>query len=269
MDSESVSLVVSGASLCVAGVALVRTWHRERARERQANVTAYLHRTSQFAKVHLPDGEVRRAGYHLVIANTGAAPATGVIFSLYNARDDPVRLLDVGDDEFPLDIDAGAEYPIPLLLNDGSESAHRRFRIDLEWHDPSRPTRRLRSIRLRRASFRCQRNWPKPRPSQTALRGIMREAQRPLLLVTTDQGPEGSNSDSTEVPVRAEVLAGEAQDNYGWSANTAQLAEGARRDCYRKVLGRVPVLDLTNRIRVSRGQQLALPGADAVRPGAA
>lgn len=137
MTIPEISIVISAISMSVALGTFTRTWLRETRVTRRADVTAYLHRTSDFAKVRLPSGEERRAGYHLVLANRGPAAARDLRLSIANAHSHPVSLLDVANDEFPLELDAAAEYPIPLLLSDGSESSQRRYHIKLTWRDNS------------------------------------------------------------------------------------------------------------------------------------
>ncbi|BAJ26905.1 MULTISPECIES: hypothetical protein [Kitasatospora] len=123
--------------------------HRSRGREsRAAEVTAYFHRTAEFARVKLPDGTIREAGYHLVIWNRGPAPATAVRIELAAAEGDPVELADLGPDEFPLPrIDRDGRYPLPWLPTGADHRGDRRFTVRLHWQDGNGPQERLLPLR--------------------------------------------------------------------------------------------------------------------------
>jgi hypothetical protein len=100
-------------------------------------MTAYFQRNVVPAKVLLADGEMRLAGYHLVLWNRGPAQARQVGLRAYDASGEVLDLLDIAPDEFPLDaLDAGARYPIPWAIADIKVQNRRRFSCTLEWTDP-------------------------------------------------------------------------------------------------------------------------------------
>ncbi|MFE1318447.1 hypothetical protein [Kitasatospora phosalacinea] len=129
--------------------------HRSRRRDgRAAEVTAYFHRAAEFARVKLPDGTVREAGYHLVAWNRGPAPATAVELELAAADGESVQLADLGADEFPLSrIDRDGRYPLPWLPVGDGHRGERRFTVRLRWQDGNGPQERLLPLRKGQTSL--------------------------------------------------------------------------------------------------------------------
>ncbi|MGW4803515.1 hypothetical protein [Kitasatospora sp. NPDC004272] len=146
--------VIALAALLLSAVTAYRQ-HRLRGRqERAAEVTAYFHRTAEFAKVKLPDETVREAGYHLVVWNRGPAPATAVRVELAAADGDPVQLADLAPDEFPLArIDRDGRYPLPWLPVGTVHRGERRFTVRLRWEDGNGPQERLLPLRKGQTSL--------------------------------------------------------------------------------------------------------------------
>lgn len=134
--SEWISTVIA---LCALGVSAVTAYAQHRSRKQEilaARVTAYFHRTSEFAKVKLPDGTLRQAGYHLVIWNHGPASAENVELEVKDTEGGAVTLADCLDGEFPLErIDASGRYPIPWLPVADTHRGARRFSVVLRWRD--------------------------------------------------------------------------------------------------------------------------------------
>ncbi len=99
-----------------------------------------------------PDGlvgrEPLRAGYHLVLTNRGPAAAHEVDIHVRDSFGQKLILLDVGKDEFPLEIlDADSQYPIPWLYEPFTRHA-RQFSATVRWTDGE--GRHERTVPLRR-----------------------------------------------------------------------------------------------------------------------
>lgn len=126
-------------ALCALGLSAVTAYMQHRNRREEilaARVTVYFHRTSDFAKVKLPDGTLRQAGYHLVIWNHGPATAENVRFEVTDTSGGRVVLADSPDDEFPLGrLDVAGRYPIPWLPVADAHRGARRFTVRLRWRD--------------------------------------------------------------------------------------------------------------------------------------
>ncbi|MFD7403359.1 hypothetical protein ACFV7R_11935 [Streptomyces sp. NPDC059866] len=146
--SEWISTVIALSALGLSAVTAY-TQHRNRKKEiLAARVTAYFHRTSEFAKIKLPDGTLRQAGYHLVIWNHGPAPAENVELEVKDREGVGVTLADCPDDEFPLErIDASGRYPVPWLPTADAHRGARRFTVVLRWQDGNGRQERVLPIR--------------------------------------------------------------------------------------------------------------------------
>ncbi|WP_437028512.1 hypothetical protein [Streptomyces sp. enrichment culture] len=138
-------------ALCALALSAVTAYVQHRTRKREtlaADVTAYFHRTSDFAKIKLPDGTIRQAGYHLVIWNHGPASAERVHLAVKDVEGDTVELADCPPDEFPLDrLDQGARYPVPWLPLADAHRGARRFTVHLRWQDGNGTQERLLPMR--------------------------------------------------------------------------------------------------------------------------
>lgn len=140
--------VIALAALALSATTAYQQYRSRRRENRAAEVTAYFHRTERFARVKLPDGTVREAGYHLVLWNRGPAPATAVRVELAAADGSPVELADLGADEFPLArIDRDGRYPLPWLPVGDEHRGARRFAVRLRWQDDNGPQERLLPLR--------------------------------------------------------------------------------------------------------------------------
>ncbi|MFK4544652.1 hypothetical protein RKD29_004248 [Streptomyces tendae] len=146
--TEWISTVIALCALGLSGVTAY-TQHRNRKRDTlAARVTAYFHRTSEFAKIKLPDGTLRQAGYHLVIWNHGPAPAEHVELVIKDVEGNAVTLADCLAEEFPLErIDASGRYPIPWLPVADTHRGARRFTVVLRWRDGMGRQERVLPIR--------------------------------------------------------------------------------------------------------------------------
>ncbi|MFD3945477.1 hypothetical protein [Streptomyces sp. NPDC058579] len=138
-------------ALCALVLSGITAYVQHRARKREtlgAEVTAYFHRTSDFAKIKLADGTVRQAGYHLVIWNQGPAPARAVHVQVKDVDGGVVELADSPADEFPLvRLDKGARYPVPWLPMSDAHRGSRRFAVHLRWTDGNGAQERMLPMR--------------------------------------------------------------------------------------------------------------------------
>ncbi|MFD5329096.1 hypothetical protein [Streptomyces sp. NPDC127092] len=138
-------------ALCALVLSAVTAYAQHRARTREtlgAEVTAYFHRTSDFAKIKLADGSIRRAGYHLVIWNQGPASAEQVHVSVEDVAGGVVELADSPADEFPLlRLDRGARYPVPWLPLADAHRGNRRFVVQMRWQDGNGTQERVLPLR--------------------------------------------------------------------------------------------------------------------------
>jgi hypothetical protein len=138
-------------ALCALVLSAITAYVQHRARKREtlaAEVTAYFHRTSDFAKIKLPDGSVRQAGYHLVIWNQGPASAEHVHVTVRDVEGGAVELADSPSDEFPLmRLDRGTRYPVPWLPVSDAHRGTRRFAVHLRWQDGNGRQERVLPIR--------------------------------------------------------------------------------------------------------------------------
>ncbi|MFC8221760.1 hypothetical protein ACFUTY_26745 [Streptomyces sp. NPDC057362] len=146
--TEWFSMVIA---LCALGLSAVTAYIQHRTRKKEiftARVTAYFHRTSEFAKVRLPDGTLRQAGYHLVIWNQGPATADSVELLVKDPAGDTVALADCSDNEFPLArLDVSGRYPIPWLPTTDKHRGARRFTVVLRWQDRNGKHERVLPLR--------------------------------------------------------------------------------------------------------------------------
>ncbi|MEV7614355.1 hypothetical protein [Streptomyces sp. NPDC089799] len=138
-------------ALCALALSAVTAYVQHRARKREklaAEVTAYFHRTSEFAKIKLPDGSVRQAGYHLVVWNHGPGAAEQVRLEVKDTGGGAVELADSPPDEFPLvRLDKGARYPVPWLPVADTHRGARRFTVHLHWKDGNGTQERVLPMR--------------------------------------------------------------------------------------------------------------------------
>lgn len=138
-------------ALCALGLSGLTAWFQHRNRRREtlaAQVTAYFHRTSDFAKIRLPDGSLRQAGYHLVIWNHGPAPAEHVELVINDIEGGTVELADCPEGEFPLArLDAAGRYPVPWLPVHDVHRGSRRFTVHLRWRDGNGKQERVLPVR--------------------------------------------------------------------------------------------------------------------------
>ncbi|MET7620004.1 hypothetical protein [Streptomyces sp. NPDC005408] len=146
--SEWIGTVIAVCALALSAVTAY-TQHRSRKNEiLAARVTVYFHRTSDFAKVKLPDGTLRQAGYHLVIWNHGPASAEDVEFEVHDIEGGTVALADCLDNEFPLKrLDVAGRYPIPWLPVADAHRGARRFTVRLRWRDGNGGQERVLPVR--------------------------------------------------------------------------------------------------------------------------
>jgi hypothetical protein len=134
--SAIVSSVIALVALLVSGVTAYRTWRWRVIDRRAAGMTLYFHRNTVPAKALIDNGEMRLAGYHLVLWNRGPGAASDVMLEALHADGSRIQLLSTAPDEFPLArLDADARYPIPWILQDVSRQNERRFRCELSWND--------------------------------------------------------------------------------------------------------------------------------------
>ena len=138
-------------ALCAFVLSVITAYVQHHTRKREtltADVTAYFHRTSEFAKIKLPDGTIRQAGYHLVIWNHGPASAEHVHVAVKDAEGGTVELADTPLDEFPLRrLDKGGRYPVPWLPVADAHRGARRFAVHLRWQDGNGTQERLLPLR--------------------------------------------------------------------------------------------------------------------------
>lgn len=136
-------------------VVAVWTWYaqwRDRvAAGRRARVTVSFHWLPVRAKVRVGDGTTLEAGYHLVLANLGPAPAHDVALRLWDSSKRELKLLDLEPDELPLVLlDVDGRYPIPWLYEPFSRHA-RRFTATVSWRDAA--GHHERAVPLRRGQL--------------------------------------------------------------------------------------------------------------------
>ncbi|MFJ3924419.1 hypothetical protein [Streptomyces sp. NPDC090022] len=144
-----IGTVIALAALVLSAITAY-VQHRNRKREvLEAQVTAYFHRTSDFAKIKLPDGSIRQAGYHLVIWNHGPAPAERVGIVVKDTEGGGVvELADSPPEEFPIArLDKDGRYPVPWLPVASAHRGARRFTVHLSWHDGNGEQERLLPLR--------------------------------------------------------------------------------------------------------------------------
>jgi hypothetical protein len=126
----------AGAALVLSALVAHDSYRSRGRASRTANVTAYFHRVSEFARVVATDGTSWRAGYHLVVWNQGPSAATGIRVDIRDAKGDPVPLADFAPDELPLPrLDPAGRYPIPWLPTGEEQRAQRRFEVTVTWSD--------------------------------------------------------------------------------------------------------------------------------------
>lgn len=91
------------------------------------------------------------AGYHLVVTNQGPAAARNVDVKVTDSDGRPLKLLDLGPDEFPLRVlDTNGRYPIPWIY-EPFRRHERRFEATVSWTDGAGPHQRR--IPLRRGQL--------------------------------------------------------------------------------------------------------------------
>jgi hypothetical protein len=151
---------INWANFGIAVAALaVSAWtattnHIRRYREiRHAEVTVYFTWLTKAATVRpAAGGDEHRAWYHVVICNRGPAIAQQVDLKVLDSRGKEVVFVDSPKGEFPLKrLDAGARYPIPWALGDGSQEKARRFEAKVSWTDGN--GRQTRELPLRRGQI--------------------------------------------------------------------------------------------------------------------
>lgn len=134
LDDMNLAIACAALALSIT-TAAIAYWVNLKA-ARTADITAYFYRVDQFAKVRLPDGTTRDAGYHLIIWNRGPAPAQAVSLEMTRPGGESLAIVDVDSDEFPLSrLDSGGRYPIPWVLESKQLHAGRRFTAKLSWRD--------------------------------------------------------------------------------------------------------------------------------------
>ncbi|MBB4714562.1 hypothetical protein [Streptomyces luteogriseus] len=152
--TEWISTIIA---LCALGLSSVTAFAQHHNRKKEilaARVTAYFHRTSAFAKIRLPDGTLRQAGYHLVIWNQGPASAEHVEVEVRDPEGVTVTLADCLDGEFPLErLDVSGRYPIPWLPTADMHRGARRFIVVLRWRDGNGRHERVLPIRRGETNF--------------------------------------------------------------------------------------------------------------------
>lgn len=134
--NEIIAAGISGAALIISAITAFLTWRWRITDRRRADVTVYFQRNDVPAKVLLPSGEMRAAGYHLVLWNRGPAIANKINFRAFDTKGCELTLLDVSEEELPLErLDSSVRYPIPWALEDIKKQNERRFKCELSWRD--------------------------------------------------------------------------------------------------------------------------------------
>jgi hypothetical protein len=134
--SDWISGVVALFALIVSALSLYFTVRWRNLDRRQANVSAYFHRNSEFAKVRLHDGTIAEVGYNIVLTNMGPAAARNVYFSFHTNQGEELILTDLAASESPIPLLlARASYPIPWLLSSPPHNASRLVVCQLVWED--------------------------------------------------------------------------------------------------------------------------------------
>lgn len=131
--TEVWSLIVAVLAFVLSGYV---AWVQLRER-RRANLTAYFHRTREYAQVRLADETIVKAGYHVVLWNQGPAVAHDIEAEFRDIHGRALTLLDSADGEFPLKrLDSAVRYPIPWVVTPRVEGMRRATAV-LRWRDGS------------------------------------------------------------------------------------------------------------------------------------
>lgn len=147
VTGESIALGTSVIAVLISLAAAYLSWRWRVEDTRGAEVTIYFHRNTEKAQVVTPSGKTRLVGYNLVIWNRGPSVAKDIELSVFDESGNEIHLLDVADDEFPLDcLDPGTRYPIPWIISHAG--TRRRFRCSVTWWDDK--GNHIRSLPLRR-----------------------------------------------------------------------------------------------------------------------
>ena len=130
--------MISTTAVLISGVSAFLTWRWRTSERRKANVVAYFHRNSEYARVTTSSGEEALAGYNLVVWNKGPAEATDVALKIVLPDGESATLVSTDEGEFPIErLPADARYPIPWLLDNRAHQRARRVFCDVKWHDES------------------------------------------------------------------------------------------------------------------------------------
>lgn len=149
--SAWISAVFAGLAVAVAAWTWYTQWRDRVTTERRARVTVSFHWLAARAKVQVSGGRTLEAGYHIVLANDGPAPARDVQLKLFDSSGQSLELLDLGPKELPLALlDVDGRYPIPWLYEPFSRHA-RRFVANLSWDDAA--GHHERTVPLRRGQL--------------------------------------------------------------------------------------------------------------------
>lgn len=146
-----VTAVFAGLAVVVSGWTWYVQWRDHLMAQRRARVTVAFHWLPVRAKVPVKDGHTLEAGYHIVLANHGPAPARDVVLELRDSVGRDLELLDLGADEMPLAVlDIDGRYPIPWLYEPFTRHA-RRFTAKVSWNDAA--GHHERTVPLRRGQL--------------------------------------------------------------------------------------------------------------------